>query len=134
MKSMNTISILLTLATILEGTVVLRKDHEENVIPNAIAGLQNSPTTANSQKQILSRTDQADIFEAEDEAFLGYRVKRRARYGGTGSKADLNNHANQMNPNNPAYYSSRGGTGFQADMNNHLNQMNPNNPPYYSSR
>jgi hypothetical protein len=28
-------------------------------------------------------------------------------YKGTGTKADLDNHSNQMNPNNSAYQSSR---------------------------
>lgn len=28
---------------------------------------------------------------------------RSAAYGGAGTRADLNNHANQMNPNNPSY-------------------------------
>uniref|UniRef100_T1L0S9 Uncharacterized protein n=1 Tax=Tetranychus urticae TaxID=32264 RepID=T1L0S9_TETUR len=30
-------------------------------------------------------------------------------YAGTGTKSDLGNHANQGNPNNQAYHSSRGG-------------------------
>ena len=59
---------------------------------------------------------------------------------------DLDNHANQMNPNNDAYQ-SRGGDGrpdddddedgdgpSQADLDNHANQMNPNNDAYHSSR
>uniref|UniRef100_T1L0T6 Uncharacterized protein n=1 Tax=Tetranychus urticae TaxID=32264 RepID=T1L0T6_TETUR len=32
-----------------------------------------------------------------------------AGYAGTGTKSDLGNHANQGNPNNQAYHSSRGG-------------------------
>ena len=60
---------------------------------------------------------------------------------------DLDNHANQMNPNNDAYHQSRGGDGrpdeddeeedngpSQADLDNHANQMNPNNDAYHSSR
>ena len=61
---------------------------------------------------------------------------------------DLDNHANQMNPNNDAYYQSRGYDGrpddddddesgdgpSQADLDNHANQMNPNNDAYHSSR
>lgn len=31
-------------------------------------------------------------------------------YGGDGTQADKNNHANQMNSNNPAYDSSRAGS------------------------
>uniref|UniRef100_T1L0S3 Uncharacterized protein n=1 Tax=Tetranychus urticae TaxID=32264 RepID=T1L0S3_TETUR len=32
-----------------------------------------------------------------------------AGYQGMGTKTDMGNHANQMNPNNPAYASSRDG-------------------------
>ena len=68
------------------------------------------------------------------------------------------NHANQCNPNNEAYWSSRGeeydnpdtrtnelryesddsyddtGTKTQDDWDNHANQLNPNNDAYWSSR
>lgn len=68
------------------------------------------------------------------------------------------NHANQCNPNNEAYWSSRGeeydnpdtrtnelryesdeyesdeGTKTQADWDNYSNQLNPNNDAYWSSR
>ena len=69
------------------------------------------------------------------------------------------NHANQCNPNNEAYWSSRGEeydnpdtrtnelryesedsgdesfeTKTQADLDNHSNQLNPNNDAYWSSR
>ena len=59
---------------------------------------------------------------------------------------DLDNHANQMNPDNDEYYQSRGYDGrpedgddgddgpSQADLDNHANQMNPNNDAYHSSR
>lgn len=43
----------------------------------------------------------------------------------TPSQADLNNHANQLNPNSSAY---------QAAQNNHANQSNPNSSAYNSSR
>uniref|UniRef100_T1L0T4 Uncharacterized protein n=1 Tax=Tetranychus urticae TaxID=32264 RepID=T1L0T4_TETUR len=33
-------------------------------------------------------------------------------YQGTGTKTDLDNHGKQMNPNNPAYSSSRAGTAY----------------------
>lgn len=67
-------------------------------------------------------------------------------------KTNADNHANQMNPNNDAYWSSRGfddnddyyyydddgvGSGSeysQADLDNHANQLNPNNDAYWSSR
>ena len=60
----------------------------------------------------------------------------RRGYSGTGDKADLDNHANQLNPNHSEY---RGGatkytgTGDKADLDNHSNQMNPNNPKYQGS-
>lgn len=38
--------------------------------------------------------------------------------GNTHTQNQLNNYANQHNPNNPAY---------RANMNNHSNQLNPNN-------
>ncbi|XP_044255333.1 uncharacterized protein LOC123005585 [Tribolium madens] len=50
------------------------------------------------------------------------------------------NHANQGNPNNSAYYSSRGlNTGSdtsytQAEHDNRSKELNPNNKAYYSSR
>ncbi|KAF7272046.1 hypothetical protein GWI33_015132 [Rhynchophorus ferrugineus] len=64
----------------------------------------------------------------------------------TMSQKDLNNHSNQLNPNNPTFYKSRGISErpsdwdtkeyksspnyTQADLNNHANQLNPNNPLY----
>ena len=60
------------------------------------------------------------------------------------NQADLDNHANQCNPNNNAYYDSKGisrddysdvGTSYsQADLDNHANQCNPNYDAYHSSR
>ena len=57
------------------------------------------------------------------------------------SKAEQDNHSNQLNPNNSAYWSSRGESGSsssysysKADMSNHSNQLNPNNSAYWSSR
>ena len=57
----------------------------------------------------------------------------RGRYSGTGDKPDLNNHANQLNPNHSEYRggtTSYTGTGTRADLNNHANQLNPNNFRY----
>ena len=54
-------------------------------------------------------------------------------YSGTGDRADLNNHANQCNPNHSEYRghtSGYSGSGTRADLNNHANQMNPNNSRY----
>ena len=54
-------------------------------------------------------------------------------YSGIGDKADLDNHANQCNPNNPNYEGhTKGysGDGSQADRDNHSNQLNPNNERY----
>ena len=64
------------------------------------------------------------------------------------SQADLDNHANQMNPNNEAYWESRGyderpddwedraeeDDSTQAELDNRANQLNPNNEAYDSSR
>lgn len=58
------------------------------------------------------------------------------------TQADLDNHANQCNPNNDAYQGddSTGDdagddAGYsQADLDNHANQCNPNNDAYHSSR
>lgn len=53
------------------------------------------------------------------------------------SKATLDNHANQFNPNNPRYQGGSTqyqGTGTKADLNNHANQLNPNNPRYAGSQ
>ena len=47
-------------------------------------------------------------------------------------RAAANNRANQMNPNNPAYASSRASTKAAAD--NRSNQLNENNAAYWSSR
>ena len=58
-------------------------------------------------------------------------------YSGTGSKADLDNHSNQCNPNNSefrGYTKSYSGSGTKSDLDNHANQMNPNNKTYDSSR
>lgn len=41
--------------------------------------------------------------------------------GYTHTKEQLNNYANQNNPNNPAY---------QANLDNHADQCNPNNDKY----
>lgn len=45
--------------------------------------------------------------------------------GHTHTQAQLNNYANQNNPNNSAY---------QANRDNHANQCNPNNDAYKNSR
>ena len=47
-------------------------------------------------------------------------------------RAAANNRANQMNPNNPAYYSSRASTKAAAD--DRSDQLNSNNEAYWSSR
>ena len=41
------------------------------------------------------------------------------------NRGDLDHHANQKNPNNPAHTAAR---------NNRANQLNPNNPNYSKSR
>ncbi|MBR4336215.1 MAG: hypothetical protein IKP74_07160 [Clostridia bacterium] len=45
--------------------------------------------------------------------------------GYTHSQQQLDDYANQNNPNNSAY---------QADLDNHANQCNPNNDEYWHSR
>ena len=45
--------------------------------------------------------------------------------GKTHSSSQLNNYANQCNPNNAAR---------KANQSNHSNQMNPNNSAYHKSR
>ena len=47
-------------------------------------------------------------------------------------RAAANNRANQMNPNNPAYYTSRASTKAAAD--NRSDQLNDNNPANWSGR
>ena len=52
------------------------------------------------------------------------------------SQADLNNRANQLNPNNAAFQGLIGGnksTPTPADLNNRANQLNPNNAAYSQS-
>mmetsp|Transcript_40949 Transcript_40949/g.89213 ORF Transcript_40949/g.89213 Transcript_40949/m.89213 type:complete len:96 (-) Transcript_40949:220-507(-) len=51
-------------------------------------------------------------------------------------RAAHDNRSNQLNPNNPAYGSSRSGVPFppRGNDNNRANQMNPNNPAYSKSR
>ena len=68
-------------------------------------------------------------------------------------QADLDNHANQMNPNNDAYWESRGFDErpddwedraeaesedehgpTQAELDNRANQLNPNSDAYMNSR
>lgn len=43
-----------------------------------------------------------------------------AMFQGKGDRADLNNHGNQLNPNNAEFAGGRGA------LNNHGNQLNPN--------
>lgn len=51
--------------------------------------------------------------------------------GGGSSQADLDNHANQLNPNNDAYTEPHDSEDpSQADLDNHANQLNPNNDAY----
>ena len=54
-------------------------------------------------------------------------------YSGTGTKDDLDNHANQCNPNNPEHKGHTpdySGDGSKPDLDNHSNQKNPNNEAY----
>ncbi len=59
------------------------------------------------------------------------------KYPGIGDKADLDNHANQCNPNNPNYEGRpKGypGDGSKADLDNRSNQLNPNNERYQEKK
>ena len=52
---------------------------------------------------------------------------------------NLDNHANQLNPNNDLYQSDDFDEDeeyeySQEELDNHANQMNPNNDAYWSSR
>lgn len=51
-------------------------------------------------------------------------------------QSDLDNHSNQLNPNNDEYWNSRGFGDDDHDYNNdnHANQLNPNNEEYWHSR
>ena len=58
-------------------------------------------------------------------------------YQGTGDRPDLNNHANQLNPNNQQFGGGPQnpphgyqGAGDRPDLNNHANQLNPNNQQF----
>jgi hypothetical protein len=56
------------------------------------------------------------------------------------SEDELDNHANQMNPNNDEYsgddddYGEEGYEYSQDELDNHADQMNPNNDEYWNSR
>jgi len=53
-------------------------------------------------------------------------------------QSDLDNHANQLNPEREEYWESRGlgdnDDDHDYDADNHANQLNPNNDAYWSSR
>ena len=58
-------------------------------------------------------------------------------YSGIATKADLDNHANQCNPNNSRYQGHQQGypgIATKADLDNHANQLNPNNPNYQAPK
>ena len=64
---------------------------------------------------------------------MSYFQTGGAGYTGTGTKADLDNHANQCNPNNSEYKGHEkgySGTGTKVDLDNHAHQLNPNNSEY----
>lgn len=55
------------------------------------------------------------------------------------SKSELDNYANQLNPNNGAYWTSRGFSSIereltQAELDNRSRQLNPNDELYRMSR
>jgi hypothetical protein len=52
------------------------------------------------------------------------------------TKEDLDNHSNQLNPNNDLFEGDDDDQHeySQDELDNHANQMNPNNDAYHSSR
>ena len=55
--------------------------------------------------------------------------------GYTPTQDDLDNHANQLNPNNDLYEGDDDDRDYsQEELDNHANQLNPNNDAYHSSR
>ncbi len=59
------------------------------------------------------------------------------KYSGTGDKADLDNHADQDNPNNEKYQGHDrhyDGKGDKPDLNNHSRLKNPQDVRYHESR
>lgn len=65
------------------------------------------------------------IAEIHRKVTIFYMSKSRGRgvSGRTHTQAQINNYANQHNPNNNAY---------KTNLNNHANQCNPNNSQYAS--
>jgi hypothetical protein len=61
----------------------------------------NNQTSQNDQAANDNRSNQCNT---NHETYQGHS----SAYSGTGTTADLNNHSNQMNPNNPTHASSRG--------------------------
>lgn len=51
----------------------------------------------------------------------------------TPTQADLDNHSDQLNPNNDLYEDDEHEYS-KDELDNHSNQMNPNNDAYHSSR
>jgi hypothetical protein len=47
-----------------------------------------------------------------------------------GDQADLDNHADQLNPNNEEYAGSGNDDDHDYDNDNHADQLNPNNDEY----
>ncbi len=59
------------------------------------------------------------------------------KYTGARTKADLDNHSDTCNPNNPKYkgYDRHyGGTGDKPDLDNHSRQKDPKNPRYQAPK
>merc|ERR1712113_1006981 len=89
--------------------------------------LESDPTTQHS----------IEIHTEPENNIMDGKSQESKGYSGTGTRPDLNNHANQGNPNHnqyAGYTSSYTGQGGKADLNNHANQMNPNNSAYHASR
>lgn len=77
---------------------------------------------------------QQSQFRDRSSVFLQFTVIMSSRgYSGTGDKADLDNHADQCNPNSSKYQgytSGYKGKGDKADLDNHSRQLNPQDSKY----
>ncbi|KAG3181950.1 hypothetical protein PC128_g14873 [Phytophthora cactorum] len=87
----------------------------------------------------LRCTVKKDLIETKQSSTMGNGDSKECSSSEAGLSAATNNRTNQLNPNNPAYYSSRGQSesssrSSKTAINNRANQLNPNNPAYHKSR
>ncbi|KAG3233120.1 hypothetical protein PI124_g21798 [Phytophthora idaei] len=87
----------------------------------------------------LRCTVKKDLIETKQSSTMGNGDSKECSSSEAGLSAAMNSRANQLNANNPAYYSSRGQSesssrSSKTAINNRANQLNPNNPAYHKSR